>query len=142
MTTLAAALQRRFEFNEDPLFNDMPVIASDIIYEGAAVGDDGNGFARPIGATDVFIGFAEKTVDNSGGSAGDVNVRVRQKGTVQLTVAGVVDVDDMGELVYTTDDDTFTLTVGTNPIIGRIVRHVSGTTAMVHFEAFQVQSPV
>ena len=38
--------------------NHLPVIASDIIYEGAAVGDNGAGYVRPLSGGDAFRGFA------------------------------------------------------------------------------------
>ncbi len=43
MTTLASDVQRPFELGT---INEVPVIAGDIIYEGAAVGDNGSGYAR------------------------------------------------------------------------------------------------
>lgn len=141
MTTLAANLKRVFEFNEDPLYDDIPVIASDIIYEGAAVGESSSaGTARPLVGGDVFLGFAAAKVDNSSGSAGDKNVRVKKKGTVKLPVTGVTGIADLGATVYATDDNTFTLTASGATAIGKIVRHVTSTTVMVRFEAAQVRS--
>ncbi|NCS83375.1 MAG: cytoplasmic protein, partial [Cyanobacteria bacterium] len=55
MTTLAKDQSRDFQQGE---INDTPVIATDIIYEGAAVGDNGSGYARPLVAGDPFLGFA------------------------------------------------------------------------------------
>ena len=47
MTTLAANDVRSYEQGD---MNDLPVIASDIIYEGAAVGDNGANAHRPLAA--------------------------------------------------------------------------------------------
>src|SRR5574337_168915 len=68
MTTLAASKARDFILGDH---NDLPVIAADIIYEGAAVGENGAGYFRPLVAADPFAGFAQSTVDNSAGAAGD-----------------------------------------------------------------------
>lgn len=54
MTTLASDVQRPFELGT---INEVPVIAGDIIYEGAAVGDNGSGYTikhRHFGKYDVI----------------------------------------------------------------------------------------
>lgn len=141
MATLSANVKRVFEFNEDPLYNDIPVISSDVIYEGAAVGESAStGNARPLVAGDTFLGFATAKADNSSGAVGDTYVRVRQKGMVKLTVTGVSADDDLGTTIYASDDATFTTTVGSNTPIGKLARWVSGTTCIVRFEADAVQS--
>ncbi len=131
MTTLAADKNRIFEL---PDYNDTPVIQSDIIYESAAVGDNGTNAARPLVAGDRFIGFAETTVDNSLGATGDKNVRVRTRGRVQLPITSI-DNTDVGKAVFASDDDTFTLTQSTNSHIGKVVRFVATGTVMVAFDA-------
>ena len=45
MTTLSVDRSRNFELGD---YNDLPVIASDIIYEGAAVGSNGSNAHRPL----------------------------------------------------------------------------------------------
>lgn len=131
MTTLAADKSRTFELGD---YNDAPCIQSDIIYEGAAVGDNGTNAARPLVAADRFIGFANANVDNSAGSTGDKYVRVRVKGRVQLPISGF-DQTDIGKAVYASDDDVFTLTQSTNSHIGKAVRFVATGTAIVSFDA-------
>lgn len=131
MTTLAANAPRDYEYGDR---NDLPVVADDIIFEGAAVGMT-SGTARPLQAGDPFAGFAEAKADNSGGSAGDINVRVRHEGRVVLTVTGVDGHDDLGKDVYASDDNTFTLTASTNTRIGHVHRHISGTSCVVEFKA-------
>lgn len=141
MTTLSSNTNRVFEFNEDPLLNDIPVIASDIIYAGAAVGESSStGNARPLQGGDTFLGFAIAKADNSSGSVGDTYVHVRSKGIVKLTVTGVSADDDLGVAVYATDDDTFTTTASGATQIGVLHRWISGTTCMVRFEASTVRS--
>jgi hypothetical protein len=90
--------------------NAIPVIASDIIYEGAAVGVvDATGHARPLNAADRFAGFANAKADNSLGAAAAINVDVKQQGFIQLPVTGAV-ITDLGQPVYATDDDAFGFT--------------------------------
>ena len=137
MTTLAASTPRDYVLGD---MLDLPVIAADIIYEGAAVGENGSGYFRPLVAADPFAGFAERTVDNSAGAAGALNVRVKPRGRVILPVVGVTAVTDEGATVYASDDDTFTLTSTSNSAIGKITRYISGTTVEVYYEASSFRS--
>lgn len=144
MSTLSAAKPRVFETGHDEYLNGLPVVASDIIYEGAAVGElNDTGTYQPLGTgstVDRFAGFATATVDNSAGAAGDLNVEVKQKGRVVLSVTGVTGITDVGKIVWATDDNTFTLTYAAGAVsIGTISRHVSGTKAVVAFEAFELR---
>lgn len=133
MTTLAVDKPRAFELGS---IQEYPVVATDIIYEGAAVGENGSGYARPLNAGDPFLGFAESKADNSTGAAGDKRVRVRMRGQVQLAVAGATAVTANDRpLVYASDDDTFTLTASTNTIIGRVARWIESGVAVVEFDA-------
>jgi len=130
MTTLAANSHLAYELGD---VNSLPVIASDIIYQGAAVGDNGSGYARPLQSGDPFRGFAIEKADNSAGSAGDINVQVKREGYVQLSVTSAA-ITDVGRPVYASDDATFNLTgIGTK--VGRIVRFVSSGVAIVEFDA-------
>jgi len=131
MTTLAANTPRDYELGD---INELPVIAADIIYEGAAVGDNASGYARPLVAGDPFRGFAEKKADNSSGSAGDINVRVLSKGKVKLAISSLA-ITDVGKDVYASDDNTFTLTKSTNTRIGYVYRWVSSGYGIIAFEA-------
>lgn len=131
MTTLAANSPRTFELGD---INEFPVIADDIIYEGAAVGDNGSGYARPLEAGDPFLGFAEKKADNSGGSAGDINVRVLARGKVVLPISSLA-ITDRGKDVYASDDNTFTLTQGSNTRVGYVHRWVSSGYGVIAFES-------
>ena len=118
----------------DGRFTDLPVIAADIIYEGAAVGDNASGYMRPLVAGDPFRGFAHRKVDNAAGSAGDKDVRLDTKGAVQLSVATLA-IDDVGKPVYASDDNTFVLTESTNSYIGRVTRFISAGVGVVEFDA-------
>lgn len=131
MATLAADTPRTYEIGDR---NDIGVIASDIIYEGAAVGENGSGYARPLTAGDKFLGFCEQKADNSAGAAGAINVTVKQRGRIQLAIASLA-ITDIGNPVYASDDDTFVLTQSTNSYIGRCIRFVSSGVGIVEFDA-------
>lgn len=121
--------------------NDIPIIAAEIIYEGAAVGIVvGTGHARPLVAGDKFAGFAQTKCDNSLGAAAALNVKVIRKGVAVLAVTSVA-ITNIGALVYATDDDTFALTTSpTSSLIGKVVRFVSSGIADVAFEAHHYAS--
>ena len=138
MTTLAVNLPRAYELGNR---NAFPVIASDIIYEGAAVGlVDGTGHARPLAAGDRFAGFAEANADNAAGAAAAVSVRVVESGKVQLSVGGAV-ITDIGQPVYATDDNTFVFTPVASVFIGFVHRFVSAGVAVVDFDAPKYRDP-
>lgn len=134
MTTLANDSPRAIE-PEGTDISDLPVIASDIIYAGAAVGDNGSGYARPLVAGDPFRGFALTKADNSASAtAGAINVRVRHRGHAALAVASVA-ITDVGKPVFASDDDTFVLTQGSNTCIGHVHRWISTGVCIVAFQA-------
>lgn len=133
MATLAANKDRTFE--KKVHYGDRKVVADDILYAGSAGGDNAAGYVRPLVAGDVFAGFIERKVDNTGGSAGDKDVRLIEEGEIVLDVTYVAGVADENEQVYASDDDTFTLVAGGNSAIGKIVRHISGTKCVVFFQA-------
>lgn len=133
MTTLAADKVRTYELGD---YNDLPMVAADIIYEGAAVGIvAGSGHARPLVAGDAFAGFAGFKADNSAGAAAALNVRIRRKGTIVLPIASLV-ATSVGASVYASDDDTFTLTSSGNTKIGTVVRFVSSGVGVVAFREY------
>jgi hypothetical protein len=137
-TTLAANSPRVFEGG---MRNEFPVIASDIIYEGAAVGlVAGTGHARPLDPTDRFAGFAEYKADNSAGGAAAINVRTVCCGMIQLSVTGAV-ITDVGQPVYATDDDTFGFSPVGGAFIGFVHRFVSAGVAIVAFDALSYRDP-
>lgn len=112
-------------------FTDLP--ASNVhIYEGAAIGLT-SGYVRGLVAGDMFCGFADRECDNSAGSAGGKNVKVRRSGYIELAITGASAVTDAGSPVYASADGTFTLTAGSNSYIGTIERWISGTVCIVRF---------
>jgi hypothetical protein len=137
-TTLAAQALRNYELGDE---NDIPVIAADIIYEGAAVGIvDASGHARPFVSTNRFAGFASRKADNSAGAAAAINVTVRTRGQVQLTVSDAL-ITDIGQPVYASDDDTFSLNPAAGGFIGFVKRFVSSGVVVVEFDANAFRDP-
>lgn len=137
MATLTEDEVRTLELGE---FNDLPVIADEIIHEGAAIGDNGIGYMRPLVAEDPFMGFCARKIDNDGGIAGAEKVHLRGRGKIILVVVGVTGVGDVRETVYATDDNTFTLNSSGASSIGKITRWISSTKCVVYFEGVQLRS--
>lgn len=133
MTTLAANSPLTHVVGEH---NSVPVIADDIVYEGAMVGEDGSGYGRPLVAADRFLGHAIDKVDNTGGSAGDKDIRILT-GKYRLEVALAGAVTDVGQPVYASDDATYTFVgasaSGAHSYVGVATRYVSATKMEVEF---------
>ena len=138
MTTLAADTPRTIEVGER---NEFPVVASDIIYEGAAVGIViASGHARPLTSVDQFVGFAEDKADNSAGAAAAINVRVIKKGSVLLAVTGAV-ITDVGNPVYAQDDNAFSFLKASGVFIGYFRRFTASGYGIVEFDAGVMADP-
>lgn len=132
MATLAANKQRDYQMGDK---EEYPVVASDIIFQGAAVGENGSGYARPLVAADPFLGFAEAKADNSAGAAGAITVNVKKRGNVVLPISGIAITANDRPPVYASDDDTFTLTATGNTLIGYVSRWIETGLAVVEFDA-------
>jgi hypothetical protein len=107
--------------------NEFLLTSDALIYQGAAVGDNGAGRARPLQAGDKFLGFAEKEASTREGAP---SVRVLSSGLVQLFIVGLKPTSVYG-LVYATDDASFGLTQGS--LIGTVYRVLSNGEAIVAF---------
>ncbi len=138
MTTLATNKPRAYEFGD---IDEFPMIASDIVYEGSAVGlVDASGHAQPLTSSDKFVGFARAKADNSGGSAADIRVQVYARGRVEIPVTGAV-ITDVGQPVYATDDNAFQFIATSAVFIGYIWRFVSAGVVIVEFDAANMKDP-
>ena len=138
MTTLSADKVRDLKPGD---LNDIPVVASDIIYGGAAVGIvKASGHARPLTSADEFAGFAQRQCDNSTGAAADKYVRVVRKGIATIPISGAV-ITDVGAHVWASDDDTFQFHGASAVYIGRVVRFVSSGVVDVAFDAGRMRDP-
>lgn len=138
MTTLAANTPRDQVVGD---INEFAVIASDIIYEGAAVGIvKSSGHAQPLTSSDQFAGFAEAKADNSDGAAAAINVRVKKRGCVVLTVTGAV-ITDVGCPVYASDDNTFSFLKTSGVFIGFYRRYTASGYGEVEFDVDNFVDP-
>lgn len=137
MTTLAVDTPRVYELGR---IGEYPVVASDTLYEGSAVGlVDATGHARPLTAADRFVGFVEQQVANTGAAAAKT-VRVIESGKIQLTVSGAV-ITDVGQPVYATDDNAFVFSPVGGVFIGIVSRFVSSGVVIVDFDAGRMADP-
>lgn len=138
MTTLSVDTARAYEIGDR---NEFPVIAADIVYEGAAVGlVKASGHARPLTSVDKFVGFAEKQADNSTGAAAAINVRVVRKGSAKLAVTGAV-ITDVGLPVYASDDNTFSFIKTSGVFIGFFRRYTASGYGIVEFDVDKYVDP-
>lgn len=113
-----------------------PVVASDIIYNGALVKFNAAGFLAPCAAEAgaVFAGVAYEKVDNSAGSAGDKTCRVNKYGAYLMSGTGFSQ-SDVGSSVYASDDDTVSTTQASNEQeVGKIVEFISSTQVRVRID--------
>lgn len=110
------------------------------IYDGAAVGANSSGYGRGFTLGDSFRGHADGGVDNSSGSAGDKNCRLRRgRYKLEVAIANVSITDAMrGAAVYISSDNTYSLRAGL--LVGRVIRYVRSGYAIVEFDSeLQVQ---
>jgi len=113
-------------------YAEHPVLNATKIYEGAVVSITAAGYAKGYAGTDtIFAGIAAKQADNSAGAAGAINVKVRRDPHFrQVTLASVAQ-SDVGTAVYASDDATFTLTAGSNLLVGVVHEYVTTNTCIV-----------
>lgn len=144
MTALGADTPLTFDPSIPPLFNELPVLASTKIYQGAAVAVvKASGYARPATgdtSAEYFVGFAERQADNSSGASGAIRVVVRSQGIVEKTVTGG-SIDDIGKTVYADNDNDLTLTLGAGTAdvpVGKVFRYISGAICKVAFKGENV----
>ncbi|MFO0448588.1 MAG: hypothetical protein ACK52I_07990 [Pseudomonadota bacterium] len=131
----------------------LPVAANVFVYEGAFLmwGTAGNaGTVQPVSGAGQFAGIALQTIDNTGGAAGAVAVRVRLYCGIEANVAGgdtptIGSVGVASSVPAATDDDTVrietaSLITGTAP--GNLLRVIEDGTAngkvALHVRAAQV----
>lgn len=125
-----AEVIRRYELGD---VNELPVKASTLVQEGNAIGV-ASGYARHLTTADLFAGFAEATRDNQTGQNGDINVRVRKRGSVVLAVTAAA-ITDFGKPVFASGSNTFTFTEGSNVYIGKVSRWVATGFVLVDYDA-------
>lgn len=118
---------------EDTLI-EVPVTDDEIIYKGALVCVDTDGYA--LAAADTadykFLGVAYDQQDNTGTGHADgaKKVRVYRRGIFKLVCTGITQ-NMVGQLMYITDDQTIDNTSTNWICVGRLVKYVSTTSGWV-----------
>lgn len=118
---------------QDGCKRSYPVEEATTIYAGTLVFVNAAGYACDVTATGVnaFVGVAIAKADNSGGADGAVEVEVWTEGDFELTLTGGAQTE-VGMPVYADDNYACVVALGATSVrIGKIVRHVSSTKAIV-----------
>jgi len=138
MAALTADTARTYEAGVEPVINDITAVASTTTYEGSCI-ELASGLAQPYDGTGTsgFGGFALRGIVST--ASGGEKVRVVSQGVVTLDVVGAT-AASVGVLAYASDDNTFTMTLLDNLPIGKVLRHVTGTTCQVYFSADAVSN--
>ena len=109
-------------------YADYPVRANTVIYSGALVAlitsGTGAGFAEPASdATNhVILGVAQARADNSQGADGATRVIVAFNRAFKFNLAGSALPGNIGRCVYAVDDNTVSLSPGTNGVkVGKLL---------------------
>ena len=117
---------------------EYPVAASTTIYEGAMIYLDG-GYAKPLAATKECAGVAIAKADNSSGSAGDINVKVRARNFARKMSVTDLTITSEGAAVYGEDDATVSLTAGSNKVCGVVRRYIADGSAVIEYTNYGVR---
>lgn len=118
--------------------NNVPVAASKRLYEGT-LSFLASGYLTDVVNTgsNKFAGVVIGEVDNSSGSAGDLNAEVYREGDFVLTGSGFSQAT-VGSKIYASDNYTVTTTSTNNTLIGVCVGYVSATKILVAIDAHQL----
>ncbi len=129
---MAATAARDSQYKSGDIVS-VPVGAAKI-YKGTLVSvrvADGYAYpARSGTATDIFMGEAVETVDNSAGSGGEKNIKVRRRGSIVVVCSGFAQTD-LGAIVYASDDQTVTKTSTNNQKVGKVSEFISATSVRI-----------
>lgn len=110
--------QDRNTLSRDGQVFDVPVAAGAKIFAGALVAANATGYAQPgaVATTLTYLGRADEFVDNTGGAAGAVTVRVRRQQAFYWQNSGTDPVTQasQGKPCYIADDATVSATNGGN----------------------------
>jgi ribosomal protein L36 len=130
---MAASTAARDSQFKDGILQNVPVGVAKI-NKGTLVSvqiADGSAYpARSGTATDIFMGEALETVDNSAGAAGAKSILVRRKGSIVVICSGFAQTD-LGAIVYAADDQTVTKTSTNNQKVGKVTEFISATSVRI-----------
>lgn len=142
MTALSADAQRA---SREPGIRSYPVEAGEVIYKGAIVCVDDDGFLVPAANTAALrvVGVAEEKADNTGGADGAINVKVRSQRAFKFTATSITQAM-LGDMMYVVDDNTIDDIAGASNAIpvGRLVEFVSTTEGWVYIPDGGMPKPV
>jgi len=120
--------------------NAIPAAADAVGYKGSMIsisetsGEEGYGHALVAG--ELFAGHALDDFDNTDGDDGDINIQVRANRYRLLVTLTDVAITNIGDNVYASDDGTYTLTAGSNTLVGYVSRYVGADSCEVQFVPF------
>ncbi|MEW5803731.1 MAG: hypothetical protein AB1847_16680 [bacterium] len=125
----------RNTLQKEGIDEEIPVAASTTIYAGSLVVTNTSGYAVEAVNTASYLmaGVSLAAADNSSGSNGDINVKVRRKGVFLFAMASAA-ATDIGKTVYPSDGGTVTTTAGNGVVIGKIVKVESSTSVWVDID--------
>ena len=130
MTALAADRNTQSKIGDLMIY---PVEAGEVIYKGALVTVDADGYLMPAQDTSGhrLVGVADEKVDNTGGADGDLNCRVASGRKFRFAASSITQAM-VNQVMYIVDDQTFDDGNGTNAIkAGRLVEFISTTEGWI-----------
>jgi hypothetical protein len=135
---MSAATQPREAAKKEGKLQIYLLDAGSKIYKGTFVFVRANGYAWPgrstTSITDVFVGIAYETVDNTSGAAGAASIRVEREGSYVFGLASAVQAN-IGAPVYATDDQTLTLTSGSTVVkVGNITEIINANNVRISID--------
>jgi len=143
MTALAA--DKKLEYTEGVEIS-APVGASQEIFSGGFVCVGADGYLVPGADTAglIFHGVSRENVDNSGGSDGDLNCKVRRRGLIKAVMGTAITIANIGDNVFLVDDQTVDLVgnVTHNIFCGIIAGYIDTTHAWIDIEPAIEQADV
>src|SRR3990172_5752227 len=131
MTALAADRQTQSRHTG---LQKYPVEAGEVIYKGAMVSVDDDGYLMPAQDTAAHrvVGVADEKVDNTGGADGAKDCRVVSGRAFRFAASSITQAM-LGDLMHVVDDQTFDEGAGTNGVpCGRLVEFISTTEGWVY----------
>lgn len=122
MATLTT--ERSTLYIDDSEFEDVPLLANAIVFQGGIVCLDASGWGTKgaVATTLKAVGIAQYNCDNTGGANGAKYVRVR-KGKHVMVNSGDVTRANIGAPCYIVDDQTVAMSTGTG------TRSIAGNVA-------------
>jgi len=141
-----------FKLNTDPIGNSVELLlaATAKIFQGAFVGINATGFAKPydnatpattLAGGDRIVGVAAHASDNTSGIDGDKTIKVMISGAFDHVITGLV-AADVGTPIYASDDGTLTKVALGNAFVGWVERFVSAGLGTVRLQGFESGGPM